>query len=142
MKFRAFWLTVPSPARISVGIILGCGLLAGPIAYLLGNDHLAPGMLAGLALGILISTWVVCLGFVYADAQRRSMPAVLWTLVAALVPNLLGFLLYFVMRQPPSVPCSHCGQMIKAGQRFCSWCGQMETMPPGGQSGINPGPTV
>jgi len=133
MKFREFLLSTPSPARILAGIILGCGVVAGIVIYLRADVLLTPaaGVLEAPALGVVFAAWALGLGFIYADAQKRGMPPVLWTIVAAVVPNLLGFLLYFVMRQPPSQPCSHCGQMIKAGQRFCSWCGQMETAAPG-----------
>jgi hypothetical protein len=77
----------------------------------------------GLLTGTLAAIWILCLGYVYADARRRAMPAVLWTLLAALVPNLLGFLFYFALRKPTASQCPQCGQMVETGQRFCSWCG-------------------
>lgn len=46
------------------------------------------------------------------------MPPILWTLVAALVPNLLGFLFYFAMRKSVAPPCPHCGQALEDGRRF------------------------
>jgi hypothetical protein len=89
---------------------------------------------AGLFTGTLFATWLLGLGFVYADARRRAMQPVLWVLVALLVPHLLGFLLYFVLRQPLASPCGHCGQTIPSGQRFCSWCGTPQTPPPSGNA--------
>ena len=47
-----------------------------------------------------MAAWTLCLGYVYADAKRRGMRPVLWTLIAALFPHLFGFLLYFALRQP------------------------------------------
>jgi hypothetical protein len=82
---------------------------------------------AGLFGGVVIATWLVCLGFVFADARRRAMRPVLWVLVAALFPHLLGFLLYFVLRQPIASPCTHCGQIIPLQQQFCAWCGNPQT---------------
>jgi hypothetical protein len=70
----------------------------------------------------LIAIWILCLGYVYADSRRRAMPAILWTLLAALVPNLLGFLFYFALRRPLVSPCPRCGQPGETG-RFCSACG-------------------
>ena len=78
----------------------------------------------GLGMGLLIGGFFALLvlvpGFVYGDACRRNMPAVPWTLIALFVPNLLGFLLYFVLRKPLATQCPQCGgQAITSDQRFC-----------------------
>jgi hypothetical protein len=85
-------------------------------------DRLPP-ICFGLVAGVVIAIWILGLGYVYADARRRGMPPILWTLIAAFIPNLLGFLLYFALRRPIALPCPHCGQPTTAEQRFCSWCG-------------------
>jgi hypothetical protein len=54
----------------------------------------------GMFAGILLAVWLMLLGYVYADAKRRNMPAGLWTVIAAAVPNVIGFLLYFALRLP------------------------------------------
>ena len=87
---------------------------------------LLPGAGLGLLAGVVIAIWILCLGYVNADARRRGMPPILWTLIVAFIPNLLGFLLYFALRRPIALPCPHCGQATTAGQRFCSWCGYQE----------------
>jgi len=84
---------------------------------------------AALVLGILLAIWLLCLGFVFADAKLRAMRSVLWVLVAALFPHLLGFLLYFVMRHPIAAACSHCGMTVSNHQRYCSWCGTAQFPP-------------
>jgi hypothetical protein len=139
MRFREFLSVVPKPAKTVASCIFGCAVVIGLVAgFLEGQNPVhgfsvpiagsiagaALGLLAGMAAGALIATWVLCLGYVYGDARRRCMPPVLWVLIAALVPNLLGFLLYFGLRRPIALPCAHCGQAITADQLFCSWCGQ------------------
>ena len=89
----------------------------------LRSRHLIAGLGLGLLAGVVIAIWVLGLGYVYADARRRAMPPILWTLIAVFIPNLLGFLLYFALRRPIALPCPHCGQPTTAEQRFCSWCG-------------------
>ncbi len=84
---------------------------------------MAIGAVGGLAMGVFLAVWVLCLGYVYADAKRRAMRPVLWTLIAALFPHLFGFLLYFALRQPMTPRCMKCGQPVTLDQRFCSWCG-------------------
>lgn len=133
MKSRQFLSIVPKPVQRWALVIAGCAVLIGLVVGYHAVDHgaglrtmaIAGG--AGLFAGIAIATWLLCLGFVFADARRRAMRAVLWVLVAALFPHLLGFLLYFVMRQPIASTCSHCGQTLPQHQRFCSWCGHPQS---------------
>jgi hypothetical protein len=136
MKIRQFVNVVPKAIRTGAVMLVACGALTGlvlgffwrsishlpydPIA-IMGKVVLGLGV--GLLLGSLVATWLLCLGYVYGDARRRAMRPVLWVLVAALFPHLLGFLLYFVMRQPIASTCTHCGQTVPLYQRFCSWCG-------------------
>jgi len=84
----------------------------------------------GLLVGVGLAIWLLCLGYVYADARQRAMPPVLWLLVALLVPNLLGFLLYFAIRRPLTVTCTSCGQATSPDQPFCSWCGHSQSRSP------------
>jgi hypothetical protein len=82
----------------------------------------------GFAVGIFAAAFVLALGFVYGDAARRGMPPALWTLAAFGVPNLVGFLLYFLLRKPLLEPCRQCGQGIAPGLAFCPSCGQPQQM--------------
>lgn len=145
MKTDSFFNLVPKGVKIAAAIIFGLALLAGPMigmwqGYADGvhtSRGVAPVGLAttiGLGMGLLIGAffvvWLLCLGYVYADARRRAMPAVLWVLIAIFIPNLLGFLLYFALRRPLGSPCPSCGQSISAEQRFCAWCGSQSFTPP------------
>jgi hypothetical protein len=133
---------VPKPARVTACAILACavliGIAVGIVEETLGSPSGAPfpilftvlGFVAGLFIGCLFAIWVLALGYVYADARRRNMPHIPWTLTAAIVPNLLGFLLYFVLRKPLASPCPHCRQPIAADQRFCPSCGYQALMHP------------
>jgi hypothetical protein len=133
MKRRQFWDVVPQPVRIAacatVCVAVLIGLVAGAVhGQTLGHCALSPvlqslaGIGMGLLFGSLVAIWILCLGYVYADARRRAMPAIPWTLIAALVPNLLGFLFYFALRRPLIPPCVQCGQPGEIG-RFCPSCG-------------------
>jgi hypothetical protein len=76
----------------------------------------------GLLAGIIGGCLVAIIGYINRDAKRRGMSPTLWTLVAILIPNGLGSLLYFVLRQPRSGACPQCGCGIKAGFNFCPRC--------------------
>jgi hypothetical protein len=133
MKIRNFLSIVPRPVKRGALVAVGCaGLVGLALGYhaLTQGDGLRPIFIdssAALIFGMLAAAWAVCLGFVFADAEQRAMRPVLWVLVAALFPHLLGFLLYFVLRQPIASTCAHCGQRVPLQQPFCSWCGKPQT---------------
>jgi hypothetical protein len=128
MKNR-FLSVVPKAVQVWAVAVVAAAVLIGLAVGGYGaanGDGLRPMFVytaAALATGTLIATWLLCLGFVFADARRRGMRAAGWTLVAMLMPNLLGFLLYFVMRRPIAAPCVSCHREIPVDQPFCSWCG-------------------
>jgi hypothetical protein len=145
MKRHQFWDVVPQPVRIAACAIVCVAILIGFIAgavhgRVTGLVNTSPVLesLAGIGMGLLagsfIAIWLLCLGYVYADARRRAMPPVLWTLLALLVPNLLGFLFYFALRRPLISPCPKCGHAVAAEQRFCAWCGHQATSSPSSQT--------
>ena len=77
----------------------------------------------GLTFGVFTAAFFLALGYIYGDARRRQMPAWAWVIAAALIPNLIGFILYFLFRAPLLGSCSSCGKPIRAGEAFCSHCG-------------------
>jgi hypothetical protein len=77
----------------------------------------------GLTFGVFTAAFFLVLGYVYGDAKRRQMPAVVWVIAALLIPNLIGIILYFLFRRPLLGPCGSCGKPIRAGEAFCSHCG-------------------
>jgi RNA polymerase subunit RPABC4/transcription elongation factor Spt4 len=76
----------------------------------------------GLLAGTVGGCYLLLIGYVNRDARRRGMSAILWTLVAILVPNGLGFILYFLLRQPLRGVCSNCGHTVQSGFNFCPNC--------------------
>jgi hypothetical protein len=143
MNIRKFLSVVPKAVQIWSLVIAGCAVLIGlGVGYHAAQPGTALRTMsiyagAGLFGGVVSAAWLLCLGFVFADARRRAMRPFLWVLVAGLFPHLLGFLLYFVLRQPIASTCSHCGGTISLNLRFCSWCGSPQPVP---GSGNAPGP--
>jgi hypothetical protein len=139
-----FMDVVPKGVKVSAPIVMGSLVVIGAVVgYCVSWTNHVPGHFmpvvgvaigigVGLLLGASFAVWLLCLGYVYADAKRRAMRPVLWTLIAALFPHLFGFLLYFALRQPMTPRCPKCGQPVTLDQRFCSWCGSPGPVSSGG----------
>lgn len=89
--------------------------------------HGIPFLLAGIvtSIAIPVSAILFLTGYVYRDAKRRGMSAGAWTfLVIALLPAylLLGFVVYFVMREPLPFDCPQCGTKVGARSNYCPNC--------------------
>src|SRR5258708_3809824 len=78
--------------------------------------------LLGLLLGVVAGSFVLFIGYINRDAKRRGMSPTLWTLVAILIPNGLGILLYFILRQSLRSTCPQCGNAVQPGFNFCPCC--------------------
>lgn len=76
----------------------------------------------GLLTGFVIACYAMLVGYVNVDSGRRGMNRTGWTLIAAFVPNALGFVLYFLLRKPAQQPCPQCGFAVEAGFNFCPHC--------------------
>jgi len=127
-RFRDEMDLVPRPAfGIAVCVWLAFFLLMMLLPFRV-DPELRYWPLAGkLALSVLpglpLFAMVLLVGYVYADAKRRGMRYVMWTWLAALIPNAIGIILYFVLRDPLLVNCTHCGLPVRTGFVFCPKCG-------------------
>ena len=81
---------------------------------------------AGL-MPLFLFAYVLLIGYVSADAKRRGMRHVMWTLLAIFVPNAIGIILYFILRDPLPRPCRTCQAVLPARYTFCPYCGTAAT---------------
>jgi hypothetical protein len=130
-RIRQEWDLIPGAAFVIAGIVylayltlMGFVWLAGPI---MEGETILPVLwgwfLLTAALGVLLVLYVLLVGYVWADAKRRGMNAVLWVLLAIFIPNAIGIILYFILRDPLPVPCPSCQAPATTEQAFCACCG-------------------
>jgi hypothetical protein len=85
--------------------------------------HVWQKLLFSGGIYLFVVAWILLIGYVYADAKRRGMRYVMWTWLATLIPDGIGVLLYFLLRDALPRPCHGCGTVVKAGYTFCPHCG-------------------
>ncbi len=76
-----------------------------------------------LFVPIPMTVYVLVIAYINADARRRGMRHVLWTLLAIFIPNGIGIILYFIFREPLLLACPACGAAAKQIFAFCPACG-------------------
>ncbi len=76
----------------------------------------------GITAAVFMAAMVLLLGYIYADAKRRGMNAILWTLLIILIPKPIGFIAYFLLRKPLLLPCPKCGASVQQDFHFCPNC--------------------
>jgi hypothetical protein len=91
------------------------------------NPVLASLALAGIvtAASLTIATIIFLVAYVNRDAKRRGMNSGLWTILAIiLLPawGFIGFVIYFLMREPLPYHCPQCGATVGARFNFCPNC--------------------
>ncbi|MBR6643265.1 MAG: zinc ribbon domain-containing protein [Lachnospiraceae bacterium] len=61
--------------------------------------------------------------YVYRDANKRGMNAVLWTLIALLTPSFLGLIIYLLARNNYSdLTCPNCNAQVEESYVVCPNC--------------------
>jgi hypothetical protein len=139
-----FWQEFKIVPRWLVWTVAVLFLIAQGIALMLnlegfrsGSDVFPPELRSNPALASLALAGVVTLvslffafflflaGYVNRDARRRGMSSGLWTfLVIVLFPAYfaIGFIIYFLMREPLPYNCPQCGSTVGARFNYCPNC--------------------
>ncbi len=76
-------------------------------------------------VSIFVAALLFLIGYVHHDAKRRGMNATMWTIVVViLLPAWLfmGFIIYFMLREPLPYPCPQCGADVSARFNYCPTC--------------------
>jgi len=112
------WLKV-----LAITLVLG-GQAAAQAAYWLSSKNDPLILYVGIAAAIAVGIGIVLLffGYLNRDAKRRGMNSTLWTLIAILVPYLIGIIIYFLVREPLPYNCPSCGAIVNARFNFCPAC--------------------
>ncbi len=74
-------------------------------------------------LMLIVFVYVLLIGYVNGDARRRGMRHVMWTLLSIFIPNGIGIILYFILRDPLPRGCPKCGATVRSKGAFCPACG-------------------
>lgn len=93
------------------------------------NDPFFPQfgfLIFSIILLIIIGLLIVISTFIYRDAPKHNMDPWMWMCIAVFVPNLLGLLIYLIVRSDNKTPkerCISCGNNVNKDYNICPYCG-------------------
>ena len=78
------------------------------------------GIILVFAIGLYTAIGIV----IYRDAKAHGMPAGMWTAAAILIPNLIGVIIYLVVRstKEKDMYCSNCNAPVEKDYNICPQC--------------------
>ncbi|HXM93507.1 MAG TPA: zinc ribbon domain-containing protein [Candidatus Dormibacteraeota bacterium] len=133
-RWLALWVLVLFLVAQAIGFIGNLGFHAygdnrselWPYVFR-NNPALAALSVAGIitAAAIPIAIFLFLVGYVNKDAQRRGMHSGLWTLLVLILSPAwmaLGFIIYFLVREPLPYNCPQCGKTLGPRYNFCPNC--------------------
>lgn len=84
---------------------------------------MAVGILLLILIPLILGVPILVGVYVYRDANKRGMNAVLWMLVAILTPSLLGLIIYLLVRNNYSdLTCPKCDTRVEESFVVCPTC--------------------
>jgi len=127
-RLRENLAIVPRPAWVIAVLVYAAFALLAYFVLIPGDKELsghgpAGRFLFAFGLPVFLFVLVLLIGYVNGDARRRGMRYVMWTLLAIFVPNAIGIIIYFLLRDPLPAPCPGCRAVIRGGFTFCPNCG-------------------
>lgn len=119
---------IPVPAWLIAVAAYVCFALLAFLVLIPGEPemrlwHVWQQALFAFGMSLVLLIWIPLIGYVYGDAQRRQMRYVMWTFLAIFIPNFIGIILYFLLRDPLPRPCPACGKSAGGAFSFCPHCG-------------------
>lgn len=130
-RFEQEWALVPPMAKgiavaasLMVLLMMALPLVVLPITGPGGRPPLWGLFLAmSFVPAFLVGAFVLLIGYVWADAGRRGMNQLGWTLLAIFIPSAIGIILYFLLRDPLPVACPQCQATVGKDLACCAACG-------------------
>lgn len=131
-RFEQEWALVPTAAKVIAAmaflmilVLMGVPFLLVPLAEPGAPRPPLWGLvfLMSFVPSTLLAAFVLVVGYVWADAGRRGMNQVGWTLLAIFIPSAIGIILYFLLREPLPVPCPSCQTPVGKDLACCAQCG-------------------
>ena len=117
-KFLFWFLTT-----IFVGAMVFAAVRIGLLAAEDQDFPLFMAFFFSLLFLLILGIFAAIAVFVYRDAPKRGMNRWMWVTIATYAPNLIGLIVYVIVRNNYGTRCLNCGKHIKSDFEVCPYCG-------------------
>lgn len=123
-KYIFVFLTI-----VVLGLMGGAATLVGlaPQEPSGGGKTFAIFIIIGITLFIIMLMSFIAI-LVYKDAKNKGLDPWMWATIAVFVPNLIGVIIYLVVRYNYKKVCIKCGKGFQGEYRICPYCGESQEM--------------
>lgn len=127
MKKSSFFKVIYIILAVLIGLVI-LGFMALGIAGKSIDPDFPAVMTYCFIIGALVFAAIMSAisVFVYKDATKRGMDPWMWMTVAVFVPNLIGLIIYIIVRKNSSsyeYRCINCNKPVSSEFNLCPYCG-------------------
>lgn len=127
---------------LTVMVVISIGVAMAALVFAAKEDPFFPKFMLILFPSIFVFIGLIfgAIGvFVYRDAASRGLNAWMWVTIVVFVPNLLGLIIYLIMRGNHTKACLNCGKPVSPEFNNCPFCGSSQRSAcPGCGHGVSP----
>ncbi len=122
--FKIFFIIL----SVMIGLIMAFSFFAVGSVMISGNPdgseiHVITFPVVAAFIIVIVAIMALIAILVFRDAKKRGMNPWLWATVATFVPNLLGVVIYLIVRYTFKTPCPSCGHGLQGDFNICPYCG-------------------
>lgn len=122
------------------------GLMSGVVALVSfapnkhGGSDMIPILFIGLAMLFAIGVMTLIGVLVFKDAKKKGLDPWMWATITVFAPNLIGVIIYLVVRSNYKKTCVSCGKGFQGDYKMCPYCGtNQELLCEGCNNSVNAG---
>lgn len=120
MKSKSLYWSITSLMTVLFGSVFFI------LFYTMIKENMFEAPLAIVLITIIVAIVLVFSSisyFVYKDAPNHGLEPWLWMTIATYVPNFIGLIVYFIMRNNKKKVCGKCSNAFSKELKTCPYCG-------------------
>lgn len=121
--FKYVFFTLATLVVLLVAFAIGMLFIRG-----VGPDDKAMAFFLLLPIGFAIAILGMIALLVHRDASRKGMDPWLWATVATFMPNLIGVIIYLIVRYNVKKTCVACNKGLQGDFMVCPYCGASQEL--------------
>lgn len=121
--FKYVFIILATLVVLLVAFAMGLVFIKG-----VGPDDRAVAYIMLLPTAFALGLLALIATLVYKDAKKKGMDPWLWATVATFMPNLIGVIIYLIVRYNVKKTCVACSKGLQGDFMVCPYCGASQEL--------------